>query len=215
MWAEALSQFHGALKLLEEAEGKQGQNVAIILESMGIVFLEHDFASAMPHCERALRIDTSVYGENSKDVASTLQNMGQVFHKQGDFVCAMSHYERALRIFTSVFGPRHYEACSTLAVLLPLLDSAHTVLFADAVQSTMDGCMSALSAARIPSGLVFGRVLQFVRRWGKALLRADRVEDAARWQWDQSERLSAEAKRVSGGVQLVCAPLCWACAPGT
>ncbi len=54
------------------------------------------------------------------------------------------------------------------------------------------------------SVLLFVRVSPFVQRWGEVLLGADRVEDAARWLWDQSERLSAEAKRMSGGVQLVC-----------
>ena len=76
--------------------------------NIGFVYSEQgDYSRALSYYEKALQIQSQIYGEQHSSVATSYNNIGCVYSNQGDYNKAMSYYEKALKILLQVYGERH------------------------------------------------------------------------------------------------------------
>ena len=79
-----------------------------------------DYEKALSYFQRCLHNAKKQYGEQSKWVATSLNNIGNVYYSQGEYAQALSHYEEALKIFRTVFGENHPSVATILDNILKL-----------------------------------------------------------------------------------------------
>lgn len=72
------------------------------------------FDVAVGHHQRALELWAAAPGDNDLDVATTYNNLGYAFHKQGELADAQRAYERSLSIKERIVGPLHPSIAPTL-----------------------------------------------------------------------------------------------------
>ncbi len=90
-----------------EAEGDE-ELIAALSSQLGRTLLARGaLEEALEVSQRALRIDSLVYGPDHPKVAIDANNIGQILLAQGDLAGALTYAERALRIFEATFGKDH------------------------------------------------------------------------------------------------------------
>jgi serine/threonine-protein kinase len=94
------------------------------LDAEGLVFArEMKFDEAIAAYERAAALDAKTHGAESADVASAMNNLGNVYGDAGQMEKASAAYERAIEIYTKVLGPEHPQVANALNNLGTQLDS--------------------------------------------------------------------------------------------
>lgn len=73
-----------------------------------------DYDQALDHYEHALTIFEQQLGREHPTVASSVNNLGNVYFRLGDYEGALAQYSRALELREAVFGPGHPLIGSTL-----------------------------------------------------------------------------------------------------
>jgi CHAT domain-containing protein/Tfp pilus assembly protein PilF len=72
------------------------------------------YEEAIPQAKRALEITESIYGENHLNVATTLNNIAQLYSVSGRFMEAESSYKRSIQICENALGADHEEVTKSL-----------------------------------------------------------------------------------------------------
>lgn len=95
----ALGYFHKALASAEAQHGPQSEEVAKVLNNLGVVCNElGEFSNALGYLQRALDIRLAVLGEENNQTATTYQNLGNAYLGAGDTAKAMEYFRKALDI---------------------------------------------------------------------------------------------------------------------
>ncbi len=98
---------------------------AVLLNNIGATYRPlGEYAKAVGYYERALAIDTAVYGDKRPSVARDLNNLGLAYDSLGEYAKAIGYYERALAIWKAVYG----EELSNVATSLNNLGGAYASL---------------------------------------------------------------------------------------
>jgi tetratricopeptide (TPR) repeat protein len=106
--AEALEKYHQALTIREKFLGPDHNEVARLLNNIGMVLAElGNHREALKYDHRALLIYEQNYGPNHIGVARALSSTGTVLVEMSEFAEALTLFERSLRIQKSVFGEVH------------------------------------------------------------------------------------------------------------
>lgn len=102
----ALGYFHKALASAEAQHGPQSEEVAKVLNNLGVVCNElGEFSKALDHLQRALEIRLAVHGEENNLTATTYQNLGNTYLDSGDPNKALEYFQKALEINQKVLDP--------------------------------------------------------------------------------------------------------------
>lgn len=102
----ALGYFHKALASAEAQHGPQSEEVAKVLNNLGVVYNElGEFSKALDHLQRALEIRVAVHGEENNLTATTYQNLGNTYLVSGDPNKALEYFQKALEINQKVLDP--------------------------------------------------------------------------------------------------------------
>lgn len=95
----ALGYFHKALASAEAQHGPQSEEVAKVLNNLGVVCNElGEFSKALDHLQRALDIRLAVLGEENNLTATTYNNIGNTYLVSGDPNKALEYFQKALDI---------------------------------------------------------------------------------------------------------------------
>lgn len=95
----ALDYFRKALASAEAQHGPQSEEVAKVLNNLGVVCNElGEFSKALDHLQRALDIRLAVLGEENNLTATTYQNLGNTYLDSGDPNKALEYFQKALDI---------------------------------------------------------------------------------------------------------------------
>ena len=95
----ALGYFHKALASAEALHGPRSEEVAKVLNNLGVVCNElGEFSKALDHLQRALEIRLAVHGEENSLTATTYQNLGNTYLDSGDPNKALEYFQKALDI---------------------------------------------------------------------------------------------------------------------
>jgi tetratricopeptide (TPR) repeat protein len=85
------------------------------MNDMGFVLKDlGQHAEAQHYFERALKINEAVHGEQSPEMATSLNNLGLICKDLGQHAEAQHYFERALRINEAVHGERHPDTVASL-----------------------------------------------------------------------------------------------------
>jgi tetratricopeptide (TPR) repeat protein/MinD-like ATPase involved in chromosome partitioning or flagellar assembly len=100
------------------AEKKQelstGDDAFLLNEYAYTIYSLGDHRKAIEYYEQALAIRKKVYGEKHPQVASALNNLGEVWNTLGESRKAIEYYEQALAIRERVYGEKHPQVASAL-----------------------------------------------------------------------------------------------------
>jgi tetratricopeptide (TPR) repeat protein len=78
------------------------------LNELGVIFNTlGEFQEAVDYHEKALAIDTEIYGDRHPKVAVYLNNLGLAWKALGKYQKAMDYYKRAESIFKIKLGEDH------------------------------------------------------------------------------------------------------------
>ena len=91
----------------EELEVTPEATGFLLYQAASYLRVRAEFAGARAVYERSLAIGEKVYGPNHSNVASIVNNLGNVLQQQGDPEGARAYYQRALAIYEEVHGPEH------------------------------------------------------------------------------------------------------------
>lgn len=95
----ALGYFHKALASAEALHGPQSEEVAKVLNNLGVVYNDlGEFSKALDHLQRALEIRLAVLGEEYNLTATTYNNIGNAYLDSGDPNKALEYFQKALDI---------------------------------------------------------------------------------------------------------------------
>lgn len=95
----ALGYFHKALASAEAQHGPQSEEVAKVLNNLGVVCNElGEFSKALDHLQRALDIRLAVLGEENNLTATTYNNIGNTYLVSGDPNKALEYFQKAFDI---------------------------------------------------------------------------------------------------------------------
>lgn len=102
----ALGYFHKALASAEALHGPRSEEVAKVMNNLGVVYNElGEFSNALDHLQRALEIRLAVHGEENNLTATTYQNLGNTYLDSGDPNKALEYFQKALEINQKVLDP--------------------------------------------------------------------------------------------------------------
>lgn len=102
----ALGYFHKALASAEAQHGPQSEEVAKVMNNLGVVYNElGEFSKALDYLQRALEIRLAVHGEENNLTATTYQNLGNAYLDAGDTANAMEYFRKALEVNQKVLDP--------------------------------------------------------------------------------------------------------------
>ena len=83
-------------------------HVAASFINIGAVYAgKGDLENALVQYQKALEIQTRVFGSEHPDVATSYQNLAAVYHRQGNHVQTKEMATKAYHIFLKVLGPDH------------------------------------------------------------------------------------------------------------
>jgi tetratricopeptide (TPR) repeat protein len=89
-------------------------DVAASFNNIGAVYEgKGDFENALVQFQKALEIQTRVFGSDHPDVAGSYSNIGVVYREKGDLENALVQHQKALEIQTRVFGSDHLDVAKT------------------------------------------------------------------------------------------------------
>jgi len=112
---EALTHYHLALAIYQQAFGEQHFYVAAILGNIGNVLqFQGKLEEALTHYHRALAIYQQAFGKQHSSVALILTNIGHVLQLQGKLEEALTYHQRALAISEQALGKQHSKVADTL-----------------------------------------------------------------------------------------------------
>lgn len=95
----ALGYFHKALASAEAQHGSRSEEVAKVMNNLGVVYNElGEFSKALDYLHRALEIRVAVHGEENNLTATTYQNLGNTYLDSGDPNKALEYFQKALDI---------------------------------------------------------------------------------------------------------------------
>lgn len=95
----ALGYFHKALASAEAQHGPRSEEVAKVMNNLGVVCNDlGEFSNALDYLQRALDIRLAVLGEENNQTATTYQNLGNAYLGAGDTAKAMEYFRKALDI---------------------------------------------------------------------------------------------------------------------
>ncbi|MGH9481672.1 MAG: serine/threonine-protein kinase, partial [Terriglobales bacterium] len=111
-----------ALELLDRGAGSIRANAAMdpevkasLLDTMGGAYSSlGSFSQSEPLLQAALATRTALYGAQSKPVADTRRDLGQLAYNRGDDRAAQDQYTRALAIYQQVEGPGNLDVAKLL-----------------------------------------------------------------------------------------------------
>jgi len=105
----------GALVGVERAHGAESEEVAALLNAMGMLYDEQGrYEEALEAYGRALAVRRKALGEEHPSTASTLNNMAVVYQRQGRYEEALEAYGRALAVRRKALGEEHPSTADTL-----------------------------------------------------------------------------------------------------
>jgi tetratricopeptide (TPR) repeat protein len=94
---------------------RQDRTAARLCDELGIhLWQAGGYPGARPYLERAVALHREVSGAEHPDIASSLNNLARLFHRQGNYPEARSYYEQSLAIRERVLGPEHPETAHSL-----------------------------------------------------------------------------------------------------
>ena len=85
-----------------------------------------DYAKAEPLYQRALAIREKALGPDHPDIATSLNNLAELYMRQGDYAKAEPLYQRALAIREKALGPDHPDIATSLNNLALLYERRAT-----------------------------------------------------------------------------------------
>lgn len=95
----ALGYFHKALASAEALHGPRSEEVAKVMNNLGVVCNDlGEFSNALDYLQRALEIRLAVHGEENNLTATTYQNLGNTYLDSGDPNKALEYFQKALDI---------------------------------------------------------------------------------------------------------------------
>lgn len=95
----ALDYFRKALASAEAQHGPRSEEVAKVMNNLGVVYNElGEFSKALDYLQRALEIRAAVHGEENNLTATTYQNLGNTYLDSGDPNKALEYFQKALDI---------------------------------------------------------------------------------------------------------------------
>lgn len=95
----ALGYFHKALASAEPQHGPRSEEVAKVMNNLGVVCNDlGEFSKALDHLQRALDIRLAVLGEENNLTATTYNNIGNTYLDSGDPNKALEYFQKALDI---------------------------------------------------------------------------------------------------------------------
>lgn len=107
-YKEAGALFERALPIAENVYGSDNNEVAAIINNIGMVLQEiGDLVGAKMHFGRALEMGEKAFGPENPEVATNVNNLGSVLWRMGDLVGAKKHFERALEIEEKAYSSDH------------------------------------------------------------------------------------------------------------
>lgn len=102
----ALGYFHKALASAEALHGPRSEEVAKVMNNLGVVCNDlGEFSNALDYLQRALEIRLAVHGEENNLTATTYQNLGNTYLDSGDPNKALEYFQKALDINQKVLDP--------------------------------------------------------------------------------------------------------------
>ncbi len=122
-WAECEEQLLSALALYERIDEChiETENAASLLNRTGYYLdAKGEYSKAEPLYKRSLAICENVFGENHPIVATSLNNLAEVYKNQGEYSKAELLYKRSLAIRENIFEENHLEIAISLNNLAAL-----------------------------------------------------------------------------------------------
>jgi len=109
------SAYSTAAELAKENMGYANLITASSLNCMGVLkyHMRHEPESIINLLKESLRLRNLLLGNKHKDAATTLNNLGRVYFRQGNYSKAISAYEDALLIRTITCGTDHLDVAAT------------------------------------------------------------------------------------------------------
>jgi eukaryotic-like serine/threonine-protein kinase len=97
---------------------RQPEVKARLLNVMGEAYVDYDLAEkAQPVLERALALNTQLFGSNSREAADSQQSLARLARDRGELQKAKQIFEDVLRVRERTLGPRHVATADTLTEL--------------------------------------------------------------------------------------------------
>jgi tetratricopeptide (TPR) repeat protein len=112
---EALEYYQRALRIVEEANGKDHISSADTISKIaGMYWEKGQYEEALEYYQRALRIFEEAHGKDHILSAGTINNIGGVYNAKGMYDEALEYYQRALRIDEEANGKDHISSAGTI-----------------------------------------------------------------------------------------------------
>ncbi|MEO1373662.1 MAG: tetratricopeptide repeat protein [Cyanobacteria bacterium J06635_10] len=105
------------------AESAELQEAERLNQQVIQLYRQGKYNEAIPLAEKALAIREKVLGKEHPSVATTLNNLANLYQKQGNYAKAESLYQRALRIDEKILGNEHPYVAITLNSLASVYQS--------------------------------------------------------------------------------------------
>jgi tetratricopeptide (TPR) repeat protein len=112
---KALATFNECLQVCRCVSDKL--EYAATLNCLGVLSFhlpKADTTNAMENYTNVLSIRRQMYGNDHKDVGTTLNNIGRVHYIKGEYDLALANYLEALRIRRSLLGKDHLDVAATV-----------------------------------------------------------------------------------------------------
>mmetsp|Transcript_37605 Transcript_37605/g.55394 ORF Transcript_37605/g.55394 Transcript_37605/m.55394 type:complete len:691 (+) Transcript_37605:145-2217(+) len=116
--SNAVNTFIRAYRVAKKTLGDSRFDViAATLNSLGLLYYQdsgNGQEMAMDLFQQALKLRVYVFGNEHKDVATTLNNIGRIYMQQADFESALSTFEQVLSIREEVLGKNHVDIAAAV-----------------------------------------------------------------------------------------------------
>lgn len=114
-YVEAEEVFRDKLRLAEQRDDPDDEELARTLNSLGIVLWNQGrYGASEEIFQRALAVREELFGPQSDEVAKTLFNLGNLAHALGELERAEGYFTRALAIERTIKSPDHPDIASSL-----------------------------------------------------------------------------------------------------
>jgi CHAT domain-containing protein/tetratricopeptide (TPR) repeat protein len=115
-YREAIPAARELLGHYEISHGPDSPNVAALLDRLVVALTAGDpmHPDTTPHAERAVRLNATLHGQESSELAHSLFNQARLRKECGDPAAALAMHERALAIRETALGPNHPDVALSL-----------------------------------------------------------------------------------------------------